>query len=311
MNLNTHDDVMELLAADHFPFSSMQLNPPLPVPAATVTRSQTPYDGPDLVTALPAEILQRIASNLDAASIKALRLANKAAAVKCEFDLRASRHIATVEMTKDGIRRGLHKLQSQYVKTSIEQVVLKTSSTEHGILQDGDDDDVKALSDHVSYATTIALEGITCQSTTHIICDTFAAAPRANLTRLTISGCTLSFQVLKDILNAHRQTLRYLGLKDISLTDSPFTYEFLTELSTNFGFTQLALDQMHAPSGKPFQTFFPVEGIGESKGRRWPKRGFPGLQSYWLEAYDAYFEGPVGVEEGLAFVEYSKIRSGQ
>ena len=47
---------------------SMQLNSAIPVPPM-VTKSQTPYSGPDLVTALPTEIFQGIASNLDPGSI--------------------------------------------------------------------------------------------------------------------------------------------------------------------------------------------------------------------------------------------------
>jgi hypothetical protein len=80
--------------------SSMQLNTAIPVPTM-VTKSQTPYSGPDLVTALPTEIFQGIASNLDAGSIKALRLTNKAVAAKTQFSFVSTcRQSMTIDMTK-------------------------------------------------------------------------------------------------------------------------------------------------------------------------------------------------------------------
>jgi hypothetical protein len=116
---------------------SMQLNSAIPVPPM-VTKSQTPYSGPDLVTALPTEIFQGIASNLDPGSIKALRLTNKAAAAKTQFNfISTCRQSMTIDMTKVGIRRGLHNLQKEFVSTSTKHVTFTTFSTEKGTLQNG------------------------------------------------------------------------------------------------------------------------------------------------------------------------------
>ena len=113
---------------------SMQPNTMIPVPAM-VTRSQTPYSGPDLMTVLPTEIFQGIASSLDADSIKALRLTNKAAAAKSRYNfVTTCRQSLTIDLTRVGIRRGLHVLQSEFVSASTKHVTFTTFSTENGSL---------------------------------------------------------------------------------------------------------------------------------------------------------------------------------
>ena len=97
---------------------SMLLDTAIPVPAM-MTRSQTPYSGPDMMTVLPAEILQCVGANLDANSIKALRLTNRAAAAKSQSNfVKACRNSVTIDMTKVGMRRGVLNLQMDYVSTT-------------------------------------------------------------------------------------------------------------------------------------------------------------------------------------------------
>lgn len=116
---------------------SMQLNSAILVPTM-VTKSQTSYSGPDLMTALPTEIFQGIASNLDAGAIKALRLTNKAAAAKTQFNFVSTcKQSMSIDMTKVGIRRGLHHLQKEFVSASTKHVTFTTFSTENGTLQKG------------------------------------------------------------------------------------------------------------------------------------------------------------------------------
>jgi hypothetical protein len=120
-----------------FSIGSRQLNSAIPVPTMVV-RSQTPNSGPDLVTALPTEIFQSIASHLNADSIKSLRLTNKAAATKSQFNfVETCRQSMTNDMTKVGIRRGLHNLQKEFVSVSTKQVTFTTFSADKGTLQKG------------------------------------------------------------------------------------------------------------------------------------------------------------------------------
>jgi hypothetical protein len=90
------------------------------------------------VTALPTEIFQSIASHLNADSIKSLRLTNKAAATKSQFNfVETCRQSMTIDMTKVGIRRGLHNLQEEFVSVSTKQVTFTTFSADKGTLQKG------------------------------------------------------------------------------------------------------------------------------------------------------------------------------
>jgi hypothetical protein len=277
---------------------SMQPDSAIPVPTM-VTNLQAPYTGPDLVTALPAEIFQTMASNLGFEDVKALRLTNKAAAAKSEFNLRACRHSFAVEMTKDGIRRGLHNLQTQYLSVSVTQVIFETSEAQRSAHVDFPvNGDVKALLDHLPNVTTVIVRDWTFQGVgaTQIICDALAAAPRAKLTHLTIQKCALTFQGLKDLLNAHRQTLRYLVLGYVYLTDSPFTYAFLSTLKTDFGLTRVVLGHIHAPSGEPFQVLHPRHPVHL---RRFSQDGSPEIQIVILCRDEASFTGTAAVQQGF------------
>lgn len=279
----------------------------IPVPTA-VTKS---YSGPDLMTALPTEVFQGIASFLDADSIKALRLTNKAAAVRSKFNLRACRHSLNVKMTKVGIRRGLHNLQWKCVNASVKEVTFKTYITGRGMLRNGArpnarrnipiDGDVKALLDHIPNVTTIMLRGYARPGIPEIICNALTAAPRAKLTYLVIDGCDLKFQVLKNLLNAHRQTLRQLILRDILLTDSPFTYSFLNTLKTDFGLTLVVLEKIYGPSGQLFQVLHPRHfqawsGIYRQAFWQIP---YQGLQHFYLGDHFASFTGEAAVQQGF------------
>lgn len=273
----------------------MQLDSAIPFPIM-VTGSQNPYTGPDLVTALPDEIFQTMASNLDSDDVKALRLTNKAAAAKSEFNLRACRHSATVEMTKDGIRRGLHTLQSQYVSISVNHVIFATSDAQRYAHVDFPvNSDVKALLGHIPNVTILVVRDWTPQGVgaTQIICDALAAAPRTKLTDLTIHKCTLTFQLLKNLLNATRQTLRYLILSDISLTDSPFSYAFLSTLKTDFALTRVILGHIHAPSGESFQVLPPRH---YTYFQNFPRDGYPGLRRILLCKNEADLDGAAAVQ---------------
>lgn len=308
---------------------SMQLNSAIPVPNMVV-RSQTPYSGPDLVTALPTELFQSIASHLNADSIKSLRLANKAAAAKSQFNfVETCRQSMTIDMTKVGIRRGLHNLQKEFVGASTKQVTFTTFSTEKGTLQNGSrpnsrinlpaNGDVKAVLEHVPNVTNIVLRDTTSGGSLvpQSVCKALATTPRAKLTDLTIDGCTVDCKALKSLLNAHRSTLSCLLLRNLTITNGNFTYTFLSKLGTDFKLTRLVLDQLYNTAGKCFQVYHPSKLVGVVAGSYSYKGAMVhdyqcndchDLQRSLLRVDSASMTGQIGVQEGIAMIIRAKGR---
>ena len=313
---------------------SMQLNSAILVPTM-VTKSQVPYSGPDLVTALPTEIFQGIASNLDAGSIKALRLTNKAAAAKTQFNfISTCRQSMTIDMTKVGISRGLHNLQKEFVSTSTKHVTFTTFSTEKGTLQKGllqngsrpnarvnlpANGDVKAVLGHAPNVTNIVLRDTTSGESLvpQFICKALVTLPCVKLTDLTIDGCTVDCKTLKNLLNAHRQTLRCLVLRDLTITDGDFTYAFLSKLGTDFGLTRLVLDQLYNTTGKRFTIQHPFKLNSFAVGNYGTENFLlnehqcndcHNFQRYLLREDMASMTGHAGVQEGIAMIVKAKGR---
>lgn len=313
---------------------SMQLNTAIPVPTM-VTKSQTPYSGPDLVTALPSEIFQGIASTLDAGSIKAPRLTNKAAAAKTQFSFVSTcRQSMTIDMTKVGISRGLHNLQKEFVSASTKHMTFTTFSTEKGTLQKGllqngsrpnarinlpANGDVKAVLGHVPNVTNIVLRDTTSGESLvpQFVCKTLANLPRVKLTDLTIDGCTVDCKTLKNLLNAHRQTLCCLVLRNLTITDGNFTYAFLSKLGTDFGLTRLVLDQLYNTAGKCFTIQHPSKLNSFAVGSYGTENFLlhehqcndcHNLQRYLLRQDMASVTGHTGVQEGIAMIVKAKGR---
>lgn len=312
--------------------SSMQLNMAIPVPTMA-TKSQTPYSGPDLVTALPTEIFQGIASNSNADSIKALRLTIKAAAVKSQFNFVVTcRQSMTVDMTKVGIRRGLHNLQKDFVSASTKHVTFTTFSTEKGALQKGllqngsrpnsrvnlpTNGDVKAVLGHAPNVTNIVLRDTTSGESLvpQFMCKALATLPRVKLTDLTIDGCTVDCKTLKNLLNAHRHTLRCLVLRNLTITDGDFTYAFLSKLGTDFGLNRLVLDQLYNTDGKCFTVQHPSKlnsfvvgnyGTENFLLHEHQCNDCHKFQGYLLREDMASMTGHAGVQEGIAMIVKAK-----
>jgi hypothetical protein len=308
---------------------SMQLNSAIPVPTI-VTKSQTPYSGADLVTALPTEIFQGIASNLDADSIKALRLTSKAAAAKSQFNfVEICRQSMTIDMTKVGIRRGLHTLQKEFVGASTKNVTFTTFSTEQGLLQNGSrpnaranlpaNGDIKAILEHAINVTNITLRDTTFGESLvpQSVCKALATLPRVKLTDLSIDGCTVDFKSLQNVLNAHRHTLRCLVLRNLTITNGNFTYAFLSKLGTDFGLTRLVLDQLYSMAGKCFTVQHPSKLNSFAVGRygtenlllhEYQCNGCHNLQRYLLREDMASMTGHAGVQEGIVRIVRAKGR---
>ncbi|GAB7336273.1 hypothetical protein MBLNU13_g09028t2 [Cladosporium sp. NU13] len=283
---------------------SMQLNSAIPVPTM-VTRSQTSYSGPDLVTILPSEIFQGVASSLDANSIKALRLTNKAAAAKSQFNfVETCRQSMTIDMTKVGIRRGLHNLQKEFAACSV------------NLPAKGD---VKAVLGHAPNVTNITLQDTTSGAglVPRFVCKALATLSRAKLADLTIDGCTVDCKTLKNLLNAHRQTLRWLVLRHLTITDGNFTYAFLSILGTDFGLTRLVLGQLHNTAGRCFTVQHPSKLNGFAVGNYGTENMLlhenqcndcHDLQRYLLREDMASMTGHAGVQEGIAMIVRAKGR---
>ena len=313
---------------------SMQLNSAIPVPTM-VTKSQTPYSGADLVIALPTEIFQGIASNLDADSIKALRLASKAAAAKSQFTfVETCRQSMTIDMTKVGIRRGLLNLQKEFVSASTKHVTFTTFSDEKGplqnwLLQNGfrpnarvnlpANGDIKAILELAINVTNITLRDTTFGESLvpQSVCKALATHPRVKLTDLSIDGCTVDFKTLKNLLNAHRHTLRCLVLRNLTITNGNFTYAFLSQLGTDFGLTRLVLDQLYNVAGKCFTIQHPSKLNSFAVGRygtenlllhEYQCNDCHNLQRYLLREDMASMTGHAGIQEGIVRIVRAKGR---
>ena len=313
---------------------SMQLNSAIPVPTM-VTKSQTSYSGPDLMTALPTEIFQGIASNLDAGFIKALRPTNKAAAINTRFNFVSTcRQSMTIDMAKVGIRRGLHHLRKEFVSASTKHVTFTTFSTENGTLDEGSlqngsrpharvnlpaNGDVKAVLGHAPSVTNIILRDTTTGESLvpQFVCKALASLPRAKLTDLTIDGCTVDCKTLMNLLNAHRHTLRCLVLCSLTITDCNFTYAFLSKLGTDFGITRLVLDQLYNTAGKCFTIQHPSKLNSFAVGNYGTENFLlhenqcndcHNFQRYLLRETMASMTGHAGVQEGIAVIFRAKGR---
>jgi hypothetical protein len=312
-------------ATSNTSIGSMQLNSTIPVPAM-VTRSQTPYSGPDLMTVLPTEIFQGISSSLDADSIKALRLTNKAAAAKSQHNfVTTCRQSLTIDMTKAGIRRGLHVLQSEFVSASTKHVTFTTFSTRDEWLRNGSrpnaraklpaNGDVKGILDHTPNVASIVLRDPTFGSIVpQVICKALATSPRAKLTDLFIDGCTIDCKTLQNLLYAHRSTLRYLVLRNLSVTNGDLTYAMLSKLGTDFGLTRLVLDRLNDTAGgcfriyhqsKLFRTFTRLR-FENAVVHEFQCNDCHNLQRALLRGKSASMTGHVGVREGIAMIVRAK-----
>jgi hypothetical protein len=86
-------------------------------------RCTIPYQGPDRLTTLPAEILQSVASNLGGKSLQRLRLVNRSACAKTTFEfVHTFLHSVTISTTKSGIKRSLRALQIENPNTATKVV---------------------------------------------------------------------------------------------------------------------------------------------------------------------------------------------
>lgn len=273
---------------------AMQLNSKIPVPTM-VTRSLATYTGPYLLTALPTELMQNVVSNLDAKSIQALRITNKAAAAKCHFSyVKTNLHSLKIDMTKIGMRRGLTNLKQDFVSETTKQVTFATSSTHMGTLTNGArrgarvnspaKGDLDAILHHMPNVTAIVVRDTSYDNTIFTtigygpaslnrnslrrdtrcnsvvpqsVCTALAAALRTNLRDLTIDGCSISAKTLKSLLLAHRKTLRYLVLRDVIFTDRSFTHAFLKTLAEDFCLDRFVLDGVrnNGARGKLFEVY--------------------------------------------------------
>jgi hypothetical protein len=282
------------------------------------------------VTALPTEIFQSIASNLSADSIRAFRLTNKAAAAKSQFNfVDTCRQSMTIDMTKVGVRRGLHNLRSEFVSASTKHVTFTTFSTPQGTLQNGSranarvnlpaNGDIKAVMDHTPNVTSIVLRDTTSGKSlvTQFVCKALATSPRAKLTDLTIDGCTVGCKTLTSLLSVHRLSLCCLVLRNLTITDGDFTYAFLSKLGTDFGLTRLVLDQLCTTSGECFQVYHPSKLFRVTRGSYWYESAevleyqcndCHNLQRCVLRQNSASMAGHAGVQKGIARIVKAKGR---
>lgn len=238
------------------PHSSMQLISLIPVPTM-VTRSLTPYTGPDRLSALPMEIMQRVVSNLNANDIRNMRLANRTTCTKNTFDfVKNCLHSLKIDFSKVGFRRGLHNLQIDFASTATKQVTFIQAKDSNGYIANGSrpntrvnipsNADIKAVVNNLPNVNTIVIRDTTKQSIVpQALCHALSMAPRTQLGDLTIDGCTMSSKVLISFLKAHSKTLRYLVLRDIRCTDGAFANKLFTALSSGFGLTRLIIDSLY------------------------------------------------------------------
>jgi hypothetical protein len=284
------------------------------------TKSQTPYSGPDLITTLPTELLERIGSSLDTDSIKALRLTNRDAAAKTHFlFVKTCYQSVTIDMTKIGVRRALLCLRSNFVSISVKHMSFTSFITSAQWVRKGfrpnspvdlpANSDIERVLNHLPNVDTVVLRDINCISVvSQAVCEALAAAPRAKLTDLTLDGCIISKKTLQDLLNAHRQTLRYLCISNVTVTEGSFTYTFLNTLK-DFGLTRLVLDHIVNNRGKHFRVYKEAR----LRGIRMGSHRYEGvqvheydcgkcekLQRYLLREESASMTGHAGVQEGIA-----------
>jgi hypothetical protein len=223
-----------------------------------------PYQGPDRLTTLPAEILQSVASNMGGKSLLRLRLANRSACAKTNHNfLHTFLHTVIISTTKSGIKRGLRGLQIENPNTATKVVKF----TQPYSLNDDDDvavfgsgsksrpyytqsdtpskGDIKALVKHMPNVNTIVMRDDTLESEVpQFLCRSLTAAPHIQLTDLTIHGAKLSGKVLIGLLSAHKKTLRSVVLRNIHATDGPFVKEMIETLSSGFGLTTLVIERI-------------------------------------------------------------------
>lgn len=288
----------------------MELNSVIPVPTM-VTHSLLPYAPPsrDLLTAVPAEVMEHIASNLDASSIRAFRITNKAAKEKCEFSfVKACLHTLNIVSTKIGFRRGLKHVQTEWAGTALKQVIFTMPEQSNGIRPDSkfivpSRSDIKAVIENIPNITTLVLRDPTGWSgMSNTLCQALTNSPRKNLTDLTIDGCMLSVRALTTLLNAHRKTLRYLVLRNVQCKDGDYIQDLLKSLASDFDLATLVLDSLVEKQFKFTMVdpslLTPNNNYCLSVSRKAKKTGV--LQRYVLMQDSASMTGRGGVKDGIA-----------
>jgi hypothetical protein len=250
--------------------------------------SKVPYKGPDRLTTLPAEILQNVASNLGGKSLQRLRLANRAACDKTTYNfVHTFLHNRFISTSKSGMKRGLRALQIENPNTATKVVKF---TQPYSLIEDDDvavygsgsksspyythadipsKGDIKAVVKHMPNVNTIVIKDMTLESKVpQFICRALLAAPRTQLTDLTIDGARLSGQTLVGLLSAHKKTLCKLVIRNVHSTDGKFVKELIETLNSGFGLTELIIESVgeDPDSLKPFSSTLPsgADGIASN-----------------------------------------------
>jgi hypothetical protein len=296
-----------------------------------------PYQGPDRLTTLPAEILQSVASNMGRKSLLRLRLANRSACAKTNHNfLHTFLHTVIISTTKSGIKRGLRGLQIENPNTATKVVKF----TQPYSLNDDDDvavfgsgsksrpyytqsdtpskGDIKALVKHMPNVNTIVMRDDTLESEVpQFLCRSLTAAPHIQLTDLTIHGAKLSGKVLIGLLSAHKKTLRSVVLRNIHATDGPFVKEMIETLSSVFGLTTLVIERIGEDPDSLTPFTCSLSGLGDDDASGVENSGscpHCDESQYFTLFYECYvlwsMHGHLAVEMGLQHIlgQISKSR---
>jgi hypothetical protein len=249
--------------------------------------STIPYKGPDRLTTLPAEILQNVASNLGGKSLQRLRLANRSACDKITYNfVHTFLHSRVISTTKSGIESGLRALQIENPSTATKVVKFTQPYGLYGnadvvVFGSGSKSrpyrthanipsmgDIKAVVKHMPNVNTLVIKDVGLESEVpQSLCRALAAAPRMQLTGLTIDGARLSGKVLINLLHAHKRTLRSLVIRWVHSTDGLFVKKMIETLSSpGFNLTELTIDNIGEGEDRHNLTPFMCTLLGTHNG---------------------------------------------
>jgi len=294
--------------------------------AAITTRmanlSTSPSTGPDRLTSLPAELLQQVASYLSPYSVMALRITNKAASDKTFINfIETCLHSLTVQTTAPGVKFALRSLKIQGASKATTRMTFMYPPTTDSLRSTSlagipSQADLKALLAQLPNATSITIRDNTAHGlNVWKLCSALTTTP-TKLTHLTLDSCAMPGSTLLQLLSAGSETLSYVALRNIHLTDSTSFKTVLLLLVQSCSLNRLVLDSLSKGDSRE-QTItmisrqalntqrFPADHVT----RTWTSLIPPGIaQQYTMSASLATMTGVDGVRRGLRGILSGRFR---